>query len=105
LHLFYAETPLGPWRPHRGNPVKADTRSSRPAGKIIYKSGTYYRPAQVGAGYAISINQIGRLSPLEYSEQEVCRVLPDWADNLTGVHTLNHEDGLTVLDYQTKRRK
>ena len=35
LHLYYAESPLGPWREHAGNPVKSDVRSSRPAGRLI----------------------------------------------------------------------
>ena len=32
LHLFHAETPLGPFTPHRKNPVRSDCRASRPAG-------------------------------------------------------------------------
>src|SRR5258708_28888570 len=32
VHLYYAESPLGPWTAHPRNPVKADIRSGRPAG-------------------------------------------------------------------------
>src|SRR2546421_9920387 len=46
LHLFSAATPLGPWTPHRSNPVKSDARSARPAGRLLFHGGAYYRPAQ-----------------------------------------------------------
>jgi hypothetical protein len=105
LHLFYADTPLGPWTPHKCNPVKADARSTRPAGKLIRKGGTWYRPAQVGAGQAMSINRIERLSPEEFRETPVSGILPRWAENLTGTHTLNSADGLTVIDGQLNRSR
>jgi hypothetical protein len=105
LHLFYAETPLGAWRPHRGNPVKADVRSSRPAGRIVCRNGDYYRPAQIGPGTAMSINRIERLDPDEYLETEVSKVLPDWTRAIVGTHTLNGSDGLTVIDGQLRRNR
>jgi hypothetical protein len=105
LHLFHAETPLGPWTPHKCNPVKADARSSRPAGSLLRKGDAWYRPAQVGAGDAISINRIDRLSLGEFRETPVSRILPGWAENLAGTHTLNSSDGLTVIDGLLDRSK
>lgn len=105
LHLFHADTPLGPWMAHKCNPVKSDARSSRPAGNIICKAGVFYRPAQVGAGYAMSINRIDRLSPEEFRETPVAQILPEWADHLAGTHTLNSSNGLTVIDGLLQRRK
>ena len=35
LHLFSADRLLGEWKPHRGNPVKSDVRSARPAGRLF----------------------------------------------------------------------
>ncbi|OLB80892.1 MAG: hypothetical protein AUH96_00720, partial [Nitrospirae bacterium 13_2_20CM_2_61_4] len=46
LHLFYADSPLGPWTPHRNNPIKSDVRSARPAGRIFENDRQFYRPAQ-----------------------------------------------------------
>ena len=80
LHLFYATTPLGPWQPHRRNPVKSDVRSSRPAGKLFHWKAALYRPAQdssVAYGHAISINRIERLSASEFEEVEVSRIVPE----------------------------
>jgi hypothetical protein len=101
LHVFYSGSPLGPWHSHRGNPVKSDVRSSRPAGKLFYWRGALYRPAQdssVAYGHAISINKIERLSVDEFAEVEVSRIVPEWRANLTRNHTVNHASGLTVID-------
>jgi hypothetical protein len=35
LHLYYANSPFGPWTPHIENPIKSDARNSRPAGNIF----------------------------------------------------------------------
>ena len=98
LHLYYADSPLGPWKPHRFNPVKADVRSSRPAGRIFKKNGDYYRPAQGVPGYGMSINKIERLDWDGYAETEVSTIVPGWAEHLVGTHTFNSSDGLTVID-------
>lgn len=106
LHLFHGPTPLGPWTPHRRNPVKSDVRSARPAGRLFQHAGEWYRPAQdcsVRYGYAISINRITRLTPTEYDEVVVQHIAPDWSDNLIGTHTLNAAGRLTVVDGQRRR--
>src|SRR5260370_20027029 len=45
LHLFSADAPVGPWTPHRNNPIKSDVRSARPAGRVVEGPGQFYRPA------------------------------------------------------------
>jgi hypothetical protein len=106
LHLFHAPTPLGPWTPHRRNPVKSDVRSARPAGRLFQHAGEWYRPAQdcsVRYGYAMSINRITRLTPTEYDEVVVQHIAPDWSANLIGTHTLNAAGRLTVVDGMRRR--
>jgi hypothetical protein len=101
LYLFYAETPLGPWHPHKFNPVKTEVRSSRPAGRLFSKDGQLYRPSQdcsVRMGGAIVVNRVVRLSTEEFDEEEVSRIDPSWKRGLYGVHTLNRADQLTMLD-------
>jgi hypothetical protein len=39
LHLFHSATPLGPWTPHRSNPVVTDVRTARPAGRPFRRGG------------------------------------------------------------------
>ncbi len=101
LSLFFADTPLGPWKPHRRNPVKSDTRSSRPAGSLFRRNGNLYRPAQDCSrkyGYAVSINRIVTLTRTDFAEVEVAKILPEWSTELTCCHTFNECDDLTVVD-------
>ena len=105
LHLYHADSPLGPWTPHLGNPVKPDTHTSRSCGRIVTRNGSYYRPAQVGAGEGMILYKIVHLDPQSFVEVEVGRISPDWAPNLAGTHTFNSSDGLTVIDGLLIRRR
>lgn len=108
LHLYYSSTPLGPWKPHKQNPVKSDVRNSRPAGRPFYWNGELYRPAQDSSqryGYAMTINRIVRLTPDEFVEQEVSKILPQWRPDLRGTHTLNMCEDLTIIDCLVHRRR
>ena len=108
LYLFSAETPLGPWTPHRRNPVKSDVRGCRPAGKLFYWNGDLYRPAQDSSGrygYAISINRIIHIDAKMFCEEEVSKIVPNWRKDLIGTHTLNSSDNLTVTDCLMRRRR
>src|SRR6266513_2196224 len=108
LHLFYADSPLGPCTPHLANPVKSDVRSARPAGRIFENDGQFYRPAQDCSrryGYAVSINRILQLNPDTYREVEVDRLVPNGKPDVAGVHTLNMADDMTVIDCLVRRRR
>jgi hypothetical protein len=101
LHVFHAETPFGPWTPHKLNPVKSDVRSARPAGRLFCKDGVLYRPSQdcsVRMGGAIVMNRITRLTPDDFEEEAVARIEPTWRKGMLGTHTLNTAGALTVLD-------
>jgi len=108
LHLYYSSTPLGPWKPHRQNPVKSDVRNSRPAGRPFYWNGDLCRPAQDSSqryGYGMTINRIVRLNTDEFVEQEISKVLPQWRPDLRGTHTLNICEDLTIIDCLVHRRR
>lgn len=108
LHLYHAESPLGPWKPHARNPIVSDVRSARPAGHLFCSGDVLYRPSQDSSlryGYATTINKIVALSPAEYRETEVAKILPDWDKDVIGVHTINSLDGITVIDCLTKRSR
>lgn len=108
LHLFFADTPFGPWQPHKRNPVKSDVRSARPAGNLFYYNGELLRPAQDSSlyyGYAISINKIVCLTPDTFVEEEVSKLLPKWRKGLQRNHTLNHAGDLTIVDGLQYRRR
>jgi hypothetical protein len=106
LHVFWAETPLGPWNQHPRNPVMADVRRARPAGSLFSVGGHWYRPSQDcsrGYGWAINLNRITRLDRKGYSEEVVTTLKPHWMAGLRGTHTLNAAGGLTVIDGRLRR--
>jgi hypothetical protein len=108
LHLFHADRLLGDWKPHPKNPVKSDARSSRPAGRLFEREGALYRPAQIcvpryGAG--LSLQRVTKLTPQDYIERQVERILPPAGSDLFGLHTLNRAGDLTVVDAFTRRRR
>lgn len=103
LHIYHAESPLGPWMPHARNPVKSDVRSSRPAGRVFRWRGRWYRPAQDCArryGHAMVVHEIVRLTTTEYVERAVTRIEPRWMPGLLATHTLNAAGRLTAVDGQ-----
>lgn len=108
LHLYHSDSLLGPWKPHARNPVISDVRSARPAGRLFWANDILYRPSQDSSmryGYATTISKIDTLSPTEYGETEVAKILPDWDKDILGVHTLNAAGELTVIDCLTRRRR
>jgi len=108
LYLFFSNKINGSWHPHPRNPVKSDARGARPAGQLYWKNGALYRPAQIcvpryGAGLAL--HRVLRLTPNEYAERQVERILPDARQNLLGLHTVNRAGDLTVIDAFARRRR
>jgi hypothetical protein len=106
LHLYHADSPLGPWTAHRRNPVKSDVRGARPAGRIFAHAGQLYRPAQdcsVRYGYGMSIQRIIRIDERAYQEEPVSVIHPNWWPGLLATHTLNAAGHLTTIDGQWRR--
>jgi hypothetical protein len=96
------------WKPHPLNPVISDIKRARPAGRIFDKNGKIYRPSQdcsaiYGSGF--NINEIERLSEIEYAERQVVSVKPDWDKGIRGTHTFTYEGQLTIIDACKKRHK
>ena len=108
LDIYYAESPLGPWTPHKRNPVVSDVRHARPAGRPFQVDGQWYRPAQNCSrryGYAITLRRIVRLDPNEFVEETVTSLTPDWDPRVIATHTINAVDGLTLIDMQLRRSR
>ncbi len=101
LHLFWAETPLGPWTPHRLNPVVADVRSARPAGAVFSYEDRLFRPSQDCSrayGGGLVFNRIERLDEGWYEETPVRRLAPDRAAGWYGMHTYARAGGFEIID-------
>lgn len=101
LHLYYANSPFGPWTPHIENPIKSDARNSRPAGNMFYRDGVLYRPAQdcaTGYGKATVLNRIDRLDTECFSETPVARIDAGWRKGCLCTHTLSRSENYWAVD-------
>ena len=109
LFLFYSDNPLSDkWESHKENPIISDVRQARPAGKIFKIKNKIYRPSQNSSnhyGYGISINEIKKINEKEYEEIPVSSILPNWSKNVTGVHTFQYDNGLSMIDAKIRRMK
>jgi hypothetical protein len=106
LSIYHAESPRGPWVPHRLNPVLSNTIGGRGAGSVFRRDGRLFRPAQNGSrryGFAIEIREIVELTTERLTEIPAGEVRPDWAPGLIGTHTLNVTDEVTVIDGARRR--
>ena len=101
LHLYSSVELTGPWEPHRRNPVVADVRSARPAGRIFPSRGRLIRPAQdcsTTYGRAIVLNRIDALDRTEYRETAVATIEPRWHPGLIATHTYALGETFEVVD-------
>lgn len=98
LNLFHAPKLTGPWIPHARNPVKADARGARPAGRLYWRNGALYRPGLLSApreAMGVALHRVLRLTPHEYAERQV--------EAIPGVRAVNYCAELTVVDAFTRR--
>jgi len=103
LSIFFSANLDGPWRPHAGNPVKLDPRSSRSAGPIIALGTQLFRPAQdcsAGYGTALAWCEIKELTPDNFREEVVARIAPK--HGYAGIHTYSRAAGYEVIDLKRK---
>jgi hypothetical protein len=102
LHLYFTDDLLqGAWQSHPENPIVIDATSARPAGQLYVQDGRVIRPAQDSTtryGHALKLFEVLELTTTSYRERLVQRFTPDWAGDLIGLHTLNHAEGVTVVD-------
>jgi hypothetical protein len=107
LFLFYADDfRTDAWTPHPLNPLVSDIRNARPAGRVFEHNGFLVRPAQdcsTGYGGATNLNKIVKLNEQEYEEVLIQSVKPSWGENMVGLHTVNVDPRLTVIDLCVKR--
>jgi hypothetical protein len=108
LHLWSAPTLLGPWLPHKRNPVLIDIGSARPAGRIVSRNGRLIRPVQDcrnGYGAALGLAEITRLDDEGYEQRidTILRAGPLWPGRR--LHTLNRAGRLECIDGSATARR
>jgi hypothetical protein len=100
LNIMYSKDLNQEFVPHKNNPVKINSSSSRPAGNIFILGNKIYRPAQNCKhtyGGAITINEILDLSQSSFSEKKCFEISPETIEK-EGVHTLNFTKNYIVID-------
>lgn len=101
LFLFTSTELAGPYRPHPGNPIRTDTRMSRPAGRLFRHEGRLVRPAQCCVpiyGTSIVFNEVLELSPSRYRERPMATLEVGSVPGVDGCHTYNAWGGFGMLD-------
>lgn len=108
LHIWSASELLGPWQPHRGNPVLVDIATARPGGRIVRRGVRLIRPFQDctdGYGAALGLAEITRLDDAGFAQkvEVVLRPGPEWPGRR--LHTLNRAGRLECIDGSATARR
>lgn len=103
LHLAYADQLVGPWTPHRGNPVRIDRSGARPGGTPFQLDGRIVLPVQdcTGTyGAAIRLLAIDTLTPERFECEPLARLAapPSAGRYREGLHTLTACGEVTLID-------
>jgi hypothetical protein len=109
LFLFYTDDPIrGTWTSHPLNPIISDESRARCAGKLYIENGKIFRPSQdcsLRYGRGLNINHVARLNEQEYDEVLIKEIKPDWDPKLKGLHTINSDKDMIIIDtYKFHRR-
>jgi len=105
LHLFHADNLLGPYSPHKKNPVRDGLNGTRPAGNFVEVDGILYRPAQNcmnGYGESITVYRITELNEENISEEPYMDITINRKNSknraIHSIHTLNQTGNILAVD-------
>jgi hypothetical protein len=105
LCVFYSESLLGPYIPHKGNPVKSGLNGARQAGNFIEVDGVIYRPTQNCEnqyGESISINKITEFNEHTVIEEPYMTMsmskINRYIHGMHTIHTINAINDIIVVD-------
>lgn len=101
LHLYFADSPLGPFQPHPKNPVRTNPVGARPAGTPFWRDGVLYRPAQdcgVVYGLRTVVNRVTVMTTEAYAEVPFAAIEPGWKPGVLRTHTLSVRGDWRAVD-------
>jgi hypothetical protein len=105
LNVYYSDKLLGPYQPHRENPIKNGLDGTRSAGNFITVDGEIYRPTQNcmnSYGESITINKILELTETSIIEAPYMTIdlNPKNKNNkqINTIHTINVLNNTLVVD-------
>jgi len=102
LHVAFADSLVGPWRAHPGNPVRYDVASSRPGGAVSMSGGVPILPVQdctMTYGGGLRPLAISKLTTSDFTAKAgpPLRRPADWR-SFDGMHTLSGAGAVTLVD-------
>lgn len=98
LRIYYAKNLESEFIPH---PINNQNIAGRNAGAVFYDDGYLIRPVMDCSkvyGESMTLNQIEKLTPMEFQEKPIVHIYPTWAQNLDGTHTYNQNEDFIVYD-------
>jgi hypothetical protein len=101
LHLYSAASLADVWQAHPRNPVVADVRRARPAGRIFTRGGDLIRPGQDCSreyGERIALSAITKLTPDAYEEHPIGFIEPTGFAGVRRTHTYTFDGSFEALD-------
>lgn len=102
LLAFFSKKIEGPYEAHIQNPLIVDPTRARMAGAVFFYQNKLIRPAQeshLDYGKAIKFQKINQLTPNEYVEEFLFRLIPpSYQADYSGIHTIYFHDQLCVFD-------
>lgn len=105
LCIYSSDDPLsGQWEPHQQNPVIVNSDKARNGG-ILFRDNKIYRVSQKQTfgryGGEFTINEIIKLSKMEFLEKEIIHVKPNFIKKGLATHHCNSNNNITVFDFIT----
>ncbi|UOE51682.1 hypothetical protein MTO98_11395 [Mucilaginibacter sp. SMC90] len=104
LYLFYADKLDSPFKAHKQNPIRVASNVSRSAGRLFIVGQKLYMPSQNPKkcyGGSVMINEITTITETDFQYHTAFELLPQAPYN-EGLHTINFDNGLLVLDGKRK---
>lgn len=96
--LYESKSLFGPFMPVTDKPFQDSLSCSRPGGNWLHVYGALYRPAQnCSLVYGGSL-KVMYVDLIKGNEQVVCELIPQGFRNNLGLHTINFNNGLCVID-------
>ena len=103
LSIFYADNPLSThWQAHPKNPIFVDSSKARNAGFLTDDHSMYRISQQQGFdqyGKGAVMQKITVLNKIQYEEEFVIAIEPNFFDGIDGTHHMHSNNLYTVYDF------
>lgn len=104
LSLYFADSPLGPWKPHPRNPIRrSPPRTCRPAGRPMLVDGSLIiltQDCRRRYGHQVWAHRITKITEQEYEECRLARPVLTASGTGANAHGMHHLDAVRLPNGQ-----